>query len=67
MRDLAIDESRVWVGDVNDGGLYLVDPATNEVIGFMPTAPISAIVAIEGSIWISNWENSVVSRIDPVR
>jgi hypothetical protein len=31
----------------------------------MQTADVPAVVAAEGSIWISSWEQSVVSRIDP--
>jgi YVTN family beta-propeller protein len=65
IRDLTVDEHGVWVGNVNGSGLFLIDPATNEVVGVMQTAAVSAVAALDGSIWIADWEGGAVTRIAP--
>jgi YVTN family beta-propeller protein len=57
----------VWLACKDSGGVVRVDPATNEVVAFIRTAPGAHHLAIyEESVWVTNYESNTVSRIDPM-
>ncbi len=65
--NIAAGEGSIWV-TLQGGGLLRIDPATNAIIAHIDTGPpqgySQALVVAEGSVWLTNYTDSTVSRID---
>ena len=55
----------IWVGDVKDGIIRRIDPATRRVTPIAITAPAIGLATGLGSVWVATGSNGTIVRIDP--
>ncbi len=55
----------IWVGDVKDGIVRRIDPATRRVTPIAITAPAIGLATGLGSVWVATGSNGTIVRIDP--
>jgi DNA-binding SARP family transcriptional activator/DNA-binding beta-propeller fold protein YncE len=66
---IAVGDGTLWVGDELEPGMWEIQASTGAVVGELPVglrdAPSSIIVADNGAVWVSGYEEDVVSVVDP--
>ena len=66
LTDIAISDDGAWVTAKEDGKVFRIDPATNEVVAEIRTGAGAHAIVIDGSgVWVTNYRDNTVSRIDP--
>jgi len=78
--ELAVTEDAVWAVNSLDNSISRVDPSTNEVVATIPVGGIpgswgrihtfsrpSRLWVGEGSVWVLNYREGTLTRIDPSR
>ena len=64
---IAVGDGTVWVGDELAPGMWEIQVSTGDVVetpGLL-AAPSSILVAEDGSVWVSGYDEDVVSVMDP--
>jgi YVTN family beta-propeller protein len=58
-----------WLGMGFDNGMLTIDPATNELSGFIDTLPGISwfMTAFDGSVWVAHADAGEVVRVDPAQ
>ena len=66
LNGIALGGGGVWVSDVGNDQVWLIDPALNQPVGATKVGPQPLGVGYgAGSIWVANSGDGTVSRIDP--